>query len=132
MKPVTRTYESAWWSIDLPEGWNVTHDSECTTITSHNLGGTLQLSAYRKKSDIAEDELAGLVEDDHELEPICFGEVSSVQTTYDDGDERWRSWWLIRGPTLIFATYNGSLLEFDENVMAAEEVLKTLRVFPAA
>ena len=133
-KPKKRRYEAIWWNIELPDGWSVRDDPECTTFTSANLNGVLQLSAYRKDLDIGDGELFELAdqqpEPEPEPEPVEIGLFTGWCSTHDTKELRWKKWWLARNRTLIFATYNGPVRSADAEIQAAEELLRTLEVRP--
>jgi len=126
-KAKERRYEAGWWSIELPEGWSVSDDPECATFTSTKLKGVLQLSAYRKDSDIGEGELSELA-DEPAPEFVALGLFAGLCNTHDIEGLRWKKWWLARARTLIFATYHGPVRSADAGIRAAEKLLKTLEL----
>ena len=123
-------FEAVWWSVELSEEWSVHNDLECATLTSPQLKGVLQLSAYRKDSDIGEEELFELADEQPKPESVEIGLFAGLCTTQDTDGLRWRKWWLARDRTLIFATYNGPLLGADAEIQAAEGLLRTLELRP--
>ena len=123
-------YEASWWSLELPEGWSVHDDPECATFTSANLKGVLQLSAYRKDLDIGDGELFEMADEQPEPESVEIGLFTGLCNTRETEGLRRKKWWLARGRTLIFATYNGPLRSADAEIQATEELLKTLEVRP--
>ena len=129
-KPKKPRYEAIWWSIELPDGWSVRDDPECSTFTSTNLKGVLQLSAYRKGSDIGDGELFELADKQPEPETVEIGLFTGLCNRHDTQGLRRKKWWLARERTLIFATYNGPVRDADAEIQSAEELLRTLEVRP--
>jgi hypothetical protein len=123
-------YEAIWWSVEIPEGWSVRDDPKCVTLTSAKLKGVLQVSAYRKDSEIGERELFELADEQPAPESVEIGQFDGLCNTHDTEGLRWTKWWLARDRTLIFVTYNGPLRSADSEIQAAEELLKTLEVRP--
>jgi hypothetical protein len=123
-------YEAIWWSIELPEGWSVRDDPECATFTSAKLKAVVQLSTYRKDSDIGEGELFELADEEPAPEFVELGLFAGLCNTHDTEGLRWKKWWLARDRTLIFATYNGPVRRADAGIRAVEELLKTLEARP--
>jgi hypothetical protein len=123
-------YDAIWWSIELPGGWSVRDDPKCATLTSVKLKGVLQVSAYRKDSDIGEGELFELADEQPTPEHVEIGQFAALANTHDTEGLRWKKWWLTRDRILIFVTYNGPLRSADSEIQAAEELLKTLEVRP--
>lgn len=123
-------YEAIWWSIEIPEGWSVRDDPECATLTSVKVKGVLQVSAYRKDSEIREGELSELADEQPTPESVEIGQFVAVCNTHETEGLRWKKWWLARNRTLIFVTYNGPSRSADSEIQAAEELLKTLEVRP--
>lgn len=127
-KPKAHRYEAVWWSIELPEGWSVRDDPECATFRSANLNGVLQLSAYRKDSDIGEGELLELADEEPAPEFVELGLFAGLCNNHDTEGRRWKKWWLARNRTLIFATYDAPVSSADAEIRAAEELLRTLEL----
>jgi len=123
-------YEAIWWGIELPEGWAVRDDPECATFTSADLKGVLQLSAYRKHSDISEGELLDFADAEPAPKSVEVGLFTGWCNTHDSEGLRWKKWWLAKDRTLVFATYNGPMGDAEAEIRAAEELLKTLEVRP--
>lgn len=130
MKHKSSKYETSWWSIELPEGWSVEDDPECSTFTSAKLKGALQLSAYRKDSDIGTNEICELADKQPEPNAVEIGVFVGLCNTFETDGVRWKKWWLVRDRTLIFATYNGPVANADVEILDAEDLLNTLQVRP--
>jgi hypothetical protein len=128
MEQNTTRYDSAWWSIDLPQGWLVKQDSDCVTFTSPDLAGALQISSYRKDEAIREVEIAELSDERTVPHPIKIGCLTGLCSASRADGVFWKKWWLVEDRTLIFATYNGPVAQADAEVGAAERALRTLQV----
>jgi hypothetical protein len=124
----TAKYETSWWSVELPYGWSVEEHPICTTFKCLDLQGVFQISAYRKESEVGKDEIAALADEDTEPWPVKIGTLAGVCTTHNRDGVCLRRWWLLRGRTLIFATYKGPIAKADAEIGAAENLLKTVQV----
>ncbi len=130
MPPVV--YESDWWSISLPEGWQGRSDQDCATFTADPEVGVLQISAARKESSPVTDEdlkdFAGVrTTSQVRLDPATAGAFSGFTARGYESRRCFREWWLRSGHLMIYATYNVDIEhESDERGVVAE-VISTLR-----
>jgi len=124
---IDHRYETAWWNIELPERWSIRDDPECATFTA-NLKGLMQLSAYRKDSDIAVEELFELADEEPEPESVEIGLFTGLCNAHDTQGMGWKKWWPAKNRTWMSATDNVPMRSAASEILAAEAVLKTLGV----
>jgi hypothetical protein len=126
-KAKKQRYEAPWWSVELPVEWSARADTECATFTSVKLEGALQLSAYRKDSDIDQKELFELADERPVPDTVKIGSFAGLCNTYEKEGTRWKKWWLVKHRTLVFATYNGPAPIAEAEIRVVEGVLQTLQ-----
>jgi len=120
-------YESVWWSVDLPAGWDAYADAGCSTFKANPEIGVLQISAARKSGHlITEDELREYASERIgalvPLRSVAFGDFSGFIATYQKETWRWQELWLRSGHLMVYATY-----VVDVNFKTAEdEVLRCI------
>lgn len=105
------TFLSAWWSADLPNGWQGHEEPECATISRDPRLGTLQVSAVRKPEGmVTDDDLRDFAEEligaGRSLVPVEYKLFSGFVVSYAKGRLFWKEWWLRSGDMMIYATYN--------------------------
>lgn len=125
-------FESAFWSIELPSGWTVTQEEECTTLQADYLMGKLQLSSARKEKGLVTDEDLREFAQDHieagaKLGSAEFGPFSGFYISYSTEDTYWREWWLRSGTVIVYVTYRVELDAKGTENVATGEVLSTLK-----
>lgn len=129
---MSQRYYSTWWSIALPNGWNVERDEECTTIYSDVGVGTLQLSAFERDSapitdqDLTEFAL-GQVSTVHPLTRAKFGDYRGFQTHFHKEDIYWKMAWLRNNSVILYATYNCPIPEKETEKDAVDNILLSLK-----
>lgn len=97
-----RTYESHWWSGDLPPGWTASTEGQCTTFRATPPLGALQISSARKDSGpIQDDDLKEFANErldrDTHLSAAAFGPFSGFSSEREEGALFWKEWWLCSG-----------------------------------
>ncbi|HEY6972465.1 MAG TPA: hypothetical protein VJA94_24870 [Candidatus Angelobacter sp.] len=105
------TFLSAWWSADLPNGWQGHQEPECATISREPRLGVLQVSAVKKPDGmVTDDDLRDFAEDHvvagRALLPVEYKVFSGFALSYLKGSLFWKEWWLRSGDMIVYATYN--------------------------
>lgn len=114
MKDPTRprnTFVSAWWSVDLPEGWSGHQEEKCATLSRTSSMGVLQMSAARKQEGpVTDDDLQEFARDQVpsgvRLRRVEFKSFSGFSAAYVKNQLFWREWWLRSGQLMVYVTYN--------------------------
>jgi len=117
------TFHPAWWSVQLPVGWNAREDSECVTFQAAIPIGAVQISAARKGTrSVTEAELMDFAKDESEssakIAPVTCGEFAGFAASLTKDGRSWSKLWLCHKDLVIFVTYNVSSehdqVEYDE------------------
>jgi hypothetical protein len=128
-----KTFASTLWEIELADGWTAEQEEECVTIIKSDTSGALQISAYQKQAGtISREELLDATDCDaetqtHFQEKSC-GDFSGFQLVYSEDDTFWRKWWLAKGRTLLFVTYNCELTKKDDEKAEINQMVGSLVV----
>jgi hypothetical protein len=124
-------HRSAWWSVEIPDGWLHTEHPECVTFEPPSADSAFQISAHRKGSEdvTLEDlrEFAGEIP----LAAVSFPEFSGIHTRYSENDTYWSKWWLRCGSLMVHATYNCSFPDRGRDDTSVEFMLCSLAVTDA-
>ncbi len=107
------SYESTWWSLELPVGWSGEEDDGCHTILPTQGVGAFQVSVYRKEEGVTDDDLREFA-GDIPLHALRVGEFTGFRTRLSDGDTFWIKWWLRADHAMLHASYNCRLSERSE------------------
>lgn len=118
------------WSLDLPEGWQVEDEEECTLIYHPEGVGAFQLSAFHKDTgDISDEDLIDFAEG-ADILPVEFPHLQGYENIEVEDDAFISNWWLRNGPDFVFVTY---ACDKDDQAVEAEEVekmMQSLQVIP--
>jgi len=119
------------WSVDIDHAWTITDHPECLTLELSS-EGALQLSSAQKTSgDITDADLQEFVAEQEEdwgsAVPAQCGEFSGVRVSYSEDGNLWSRWFLRKGATLLFATYNGTPTAAAREVELVVQVLSSAR-----
>lgn len=126
------------WVFEVGDNWEVVDHPECLTLTRSE-EGALQFSSTEKKSGQVDHadirHVVGRLDSGGWGDPagIVLGEFSGLVYSYADAEGvTWRRWFLGRGSTLLFVTYNTSkpIPVADEKLI--NDTLHTLRAWPIA
>lgn len=128
-----KTFKTSWWSVQIPEGWNVERDDVCTTITANPEVGTLQIRAARNEEGLAADEDLLEFAEEHvktEAKPneVSLGTLSGYYLHYSDDEFYNREWWLRNGHTVVLVTYTTELEQRGQEDSVVDQILATLEV----
>ncbi len=129
---MVRRYESAWWSIAMPNGWQAESDESCATIASDNGVGALQLSAYQNEAgSITNDALSEFVLEESldavHLTEVKRGDFEGLSTHYREEGTYWRRAWLKNANILLYVTYNCSAGDESIEKDVVDNMLHTLK-----
>ncbi|MGB6689053.1 MAG: hypothetical protein WBE76_14560 [Terracidiphilus sp.] len=127
------TYNSDWWSIDLPPEWGVREDEECTTFTSTSSPGVLQVSAVRKPNGAVtlqdlQEFASGSPNEVESLVSTELGAISGVTCESVQNGKHWKKWWLRKGPILVFLTFNTAVESKDNGKSMVDKLIATLAI----
>lgn len=129
---MSEIYQSEWWSVSLPSGWKASADETCVTIVSPGETGAVQISAYRKDTEVDEEDLHEFAAEDIPagvpVADVQLAKLSGLHIHYCLDDTYWREWWLRAKCTLVYVTYNCSVRDQDIDKRDVDEMLNSLRV----
>ena len=126
------TYESSWWSIELPTDWCAEQDESCVSFTAGKGAGALQISAYKHEGaivssddmrDFAKDELRN----DSITENVLYGDFKGIEISYFEADSFWRKLWLRSGAVLLYVTYNCASEKYGVEGETVTRILSSLQ-----
>ncbi len=107
------------WSINLPKGWQVEDEEECTLIYHPEGVGAFQITAFHKESgDITEEDLIDFSEG-VDLLPVEFKHLEGFENIEVEDDAYICNWWLRKGKDFAFVTY---ACDSNEQAVEAKEV----------
>ena len=116
------SFNSSWWSVQLPSEWTITEDGQCATLSGKHFSSAFQISAARKERGLVTDEeLKDFVSErltNNVLSQIDTGLFSGFYAERSESGVFWREWWLCAGSLMIYASYN-----VDEKFKNAETSL---------
>ena len=103
-------YESVWWSVDLPRGWEIEQEEECTTFYKNEGVGALQISAYRNETrEVTDEDLTEFGEfakRGFETQRVRTKALTRLKTSNSTDNDYWEHWYLRAGRLLVYVTYN--------------------------
>src|SRR5262249_2186798 len=119
-----KSFDGAWWSVDVPNNWHVRADKECATFQRTPSLGAFQISSARKdQSPITDADLAEFANDripsGTQLLRVAYGSFSGFTASFEDDGLMWRHWWLRSDVLMIYATYNVSAQRLQEGIEPA-------------
>jgi hypothetical protein len=125
-------YESTWWTVELPSGWQGSADGTCSTFTDTPEHGVLQISAANKDSGVVTDDdlkefASERVASNIPLDPAVAGAFSGFTARYQKERQWWQEWWLRSGQLMIYVTYNISLGRERAEQRAVTSILSSLK-----
>ena len=118
------------WSIEVHPEWEVTDDPEFIALEHSDDGAFLLSSAIKEDGDVEASDIESFAHEDGagwgRPQPAHFGEFTGLMYAFVEDDEHWRRWFLSHGPTVLFATYNGTALALEDELEDVEAMLATL------
>ena len=125
------SFDAAWWSVQLPSGWNGRVDEQCVTFCGSPNLGALQISSARKESGpVTDQDLREFAEEhiaENQLKREQYGPFIGFSTEYSKAGFFWRKWWLRSGSLMAFATYNVTQDDKGVENVDVERILDSLR-----
>ena len=128
----TAPFNSRWWSVQLPDGWQAIEHEECVTISATHSPSALQISAARKDAGLITDEdlrqfAVERLGEEMPLTTVNLTFFTGLYAEYLDNHNFWREWWLRAGVLMIYGTYNtDEKLKETERVLV-DTIVKTLK-----
>ena len=125
-------HASPWWSIVVPDQWQVDQDEDCTSLTDPAGVGALQISAARKDAGaVTAADLDEFAADDWKATGApkvpWKGYFTGFSIEFVNDRHFWRKWWLAAGNTLVFVTYNCATAKRGSEEQVAVDMVGTLR-----
>jgi hypothetical protein len=125
-------FESAWWSIELLPGWRAKLEDLCTSISSDQGVGALQVSAYKHDDrKVSDRDLYDFSEGEYpsgvEVKINQSGAFRGLQVSFTENGRYWRKWWLCNDTLLLFVTYNCSVQDQDREATNVDQIIATLK-----
>lgn len=125
-------YKSKWWSVELPENWKAKGKEDCVTFTSESGVGALLISSFRNDDkEVTNDDLLHFAEDELvagvDMQNISCGEFNGMGISYLVDGNYWRKWWLWKGSTLLYVTYNCSAEDHFVEEDAVNRIMNSLK-----
>ncbi len=129
-------FESDWWSVQLPAGWEWEEDEDCIAFFSDDSVGALEVSACRKEDEAVNNNdllefIPAELREITEVAPVVIGEFTGFYAQYIEDDSYWRQWWLKVDRLMIYVTYNASTSDGTAEDAIVNEILSTLKPQPA-
>lgn len=125
------TYESACWSIQIPQEWEIEQDEECVTFISVSRLSAFQVSAATKiGEEVGDKDLPEFAAD----QCVIQVQVKNIKTVFCTGLYReyiesstyWREWYLRAGNLMIFITYNIDEKHKDLEKKMVDDAINTI------
>ncbi len=127
-------FESSWWSLQLPEGWEWEEDEDCVSFFSDDSVGELEVSAYQKEGAKVDDaDLLEFIPEEIPVAsgtPVKIGEFTGFLISYHEDEVYWRQWWLKAGQILVYLTYNTDSADQGTKDAVTDQIVSTLKLRP--
>ena len=126
-------FNSRWWYVLLPPGWQATQGSECVTLSSGHYPSALQISAAKKDAPnlITDEDLkdfaANQRPDELRLRKIDTPPFQGFYAEHVENGVFWREWWLRAGGLMIYVSYNVEETFKDTETVFVDNIVKSLR-----
>lgn len=123
--------ETDWWTLDLPEEWEVEQDGDTIVVTDADGVSCIELTTVMHEGgDVSADDLAGFAAE------LCArgvrGQAASVSEwngtlyVHDEDDLHWREWFLARGPQALLVSYHCLREHAGMDDAAVDDILDSL------
>lgn len=124
-----------WWSVLVPDEWQVSEDDVCATLCPGSELGTLQISAARNNlSDVTTEDLEEFARDRESLGcrliDAKYSAFLGISTEYDREGRHCIEWWLRSGRLVLNVTFIVGLGEKATARSEVESILDSLRPVP--
>ena len=124
-------HSNPWWTITIPDDWEVDQDEHCTTFYHPEGVGALQVSAAKKDSgSVTTDDLYDAAKEHLSVDvstSTWSGWFSGISAEFVRENNFWRQWWLAAGNTLVYVTYICATTDRGREEQTAAEAVATLR-----
>ena len=129
---MTKEYKSSWWSIELSSKWSAENEEDCVTLSAEHGVGALQISAYRRDSEVVTDEdlndfAEGELVDGVIPQDVSWGDFTGSAISYVQDERFWRKLWLRSGSLLLYVTYNCGAEDRVVEVESVNRMLSSLK-----
>ena len=125
-------FSGASWAVVLPSAWQGEHDEECASIFNEDGVGVLQLSAYKKSSQVSEQDLMDFasehIEAGAKTQLVDCGDFSGFTLNFCVANEYWRRWYFRVGSLALFVTYYCDAEDRDVEELQVNAILGSLRL----
>lgn len=123
-------------SAGAHSGWRLKDDGETVTLSPGDADAALQITSFTKGTGpIGDAELADLAQRgapaDTSRKPVTCGDFQGYRAAYLEDEVSWRVWWLARGGTHLYITYNTAPVHRDRHGAIVDWILGTLRAAAA-
>jgi hypothetical protein len=128
-----QVYRSSWWSIELQPGWTASEGANCVSFSADPPNGVLQASAAHKPNgSVTLEDLY-----DYASEPasqakgfrtVAFGDISGIASERVKNNLCWREWWLKKGSTMVYLTYNVPIVSKVGEVTAIDKIVSSILI----
>lgn len=127
-----QVYRSAWWSVQLPEGWTASEGEHAVELLAEDPSrGLIQISAARKEGAVNDADVEEFASDrmgaGAPLRPVRLGRFRGACARHEHEGERWGEWWLYEGPLLIYATHVADLAHGGAGDAEVEAILASIQ-----
>jgi hypothetical protein len=128
-------FNSRWWSIELPLGWQAVEDADCVTLSRNNCSSAFQISAARKGDQPVTDEdlsdfAAQRVGGKTPLRKMDTDRFTGFYAEHIEDGIFWREWWLRAGNLMVYCSYNvEEKLKESESVLV-DNIVESLALLP--
>jgi len=125
-------YDSASWSVDCPNGWDVDADEYCVSFTDPSGFGALQISAAKKlEGPVTSNDLLRQAQKreaaNGDLLSCSFGPFNGFTKQYSRENNSWREFWLSSGQTFLYITYVCAVEDNGKELEAVNRILDSIQ-----
>ncbi|WOX05062.1 hypothetical protein [Microbulbifer pacificus] len=109
-KDVAVQPEGSGWKITKPKEWKLQADDDLWSFYRENGAGALQISIYKFKSTISEQQFLSIAEENNlsgaPLDVIQVQSFPALTAKYVDSGVYWKVWYIAIDNEFLFITYN--------------------------
>lgn len=125
-------YESAWWSLEYPDGWEADQDEYCTSLYDPEGSGALQVSAARNDTRPVTDEdlmdhVSARVREGAEMSRSANSFMTGFTTTLAREHNVWQEWWLRSASLVVYVTYICPVEDLGREREAVNAIIESIR-----
>jgi len=130
-------YETKWWSLDIPEEWDVELEEDVTVISDEDGVSEIGISTLIKAEGETDDDdvdafTVDLTEQGIVGEDGKCGDYHATVFEYSEDGFACRDWFVCCGPILILISYACDEQNKGMDDAAIKEILSSLRLYPEA